>query len=83
MLVQKSVSDENPALHKTLQQLVPLPQSVIELRNTVGIALGTGSVLRWVRPTHGRLLVGGAQVWCHLRLETLADPDAPWRRSER
>ena len=33
----------------------------------------------WVRPRHARLVVGAAQVWCQLMLETLGDPDAPWR----
>lgn len=35
-----------------------------------------------IRSRHARLVVGTAQVWCQLMLETLADPDAPWCRSE-
>ncbi|WP_188525085.1 abortive infection family protein [Isoptericola cucumis] len=59
-----------------------LAQSVTELRNSVGIDHGAEEVLRWVCPRHARLVVGAAQVWCPLVLETLADPEAPWRRAE-
>lgn len=80
-LAPKSVSDEDRALRQALQSLVTLTQSVTELRNSVGIDHGAEEVPRWVRPRHARLVVGAAQVWCQLMLETLADPDAPWRRS--
>ncbi|CCI51907.1 MAG: abortive infection family protein [Tetrasphaera jenkinsii] len=81
-LAPKSVSDEDRALRQALQSLVTLTQSVTELRNSVGIDHGAEEVPRWVRPRHARLVVGAAQVWCQLMLETLADPDAPWRRAE-
>lgn len=81
-LAPKSVSDEDRALRQALQSLVTLTQSVTELRNSVGIDHGAEEVPKWVRPRHARLVVGAAQVWCQLMLETLADPDAPWRRSE-
>lgn len=81
-LAPKSVSDEDRALRQALQSLVTLTQSVTEIRNSVGIDHGAESVPRWVRPRHARLVVGAAQVWCQLMLETLGDPDAPWRRSE-
>ncbi len=80
-LAPKSVSDEDRALRQALQSLVTLTQSITELRNSVGIDHGAEEVPRWVRPRHARLVVGAAQVWCQLMLETLADPDAPWRRS--
>lgn len=80
-LAAKAVSDEDKALRQALQSLVTLAQSVTELRNNVGIDHGAEEVPRWVRPRHARLVVGAAQVWCQLMLETLADPDAPWRRS--
>ena len=80
-LAPKSVGDEDRALRQALQSLVTLTQSVTELRNSVGIDHGAEEVPRWVRPRHARLVVGAAQVWCQLMLETLADPDAPWRRS--
>ncbi|MGR6092279.1 abortive infection family protein [Brevibacterium sp. CSND-B09] len=81
-LAPKSVSDEDRALRQALQSLVTLTQSVTELRNSVGIDHGAEEAPRWVRPRHARLVVGAAQVWCQLMLETLADPDAPWRGAE-
>lgn len=81
-LAPKSVSDEDRALRQALQSLVTLTQSVTELRNSIGIDHGAEEVPRWVRPRHARLVVGAAQVWCQLMLETLADPDAPWRRAK-
>lgn len=78
-LAAKSVSDENGSLRKVLQSLVTLTQGVTEIRNQVGIDHGAEDVPKWVRPRHARLVVGAAQVWCQLMLETLADPEAPWR----
>ncbi|WP_165168313.1 abortive infection family protein [Rothia uropygialis] len=79
-LTPKSVSDEDRALCQALQSLITLTQSVTELRNSVGIDHGAEEVPRWVRSRHARLVVGAAQVWCQLMLETRADPGAPWRR---
>lgn len=81
-LSAKSVSDENASLRQVLQSLVTLAQSVTEIRNQVGVDHGAESVPAWVRPRHARLVVGAAQVWCQLMLETLADPTAPWRRAD-
>ena len=78
----KSASDEDRALRQTLQSLVTLTQSITEIRNNVGIDHGAEEVPRWVRPRHARLVVGAAQVWCQLMLETLADDDAPWRNTQ-
>lgn len=80
-LAAKEVSDEVPALRQILQSLVTLAQGVTEIRNQVGVDHGAESVPAWVRPRHARLVVGAAQVWCQLMLETLADPDAPWRKT--
>lgn len=78
-LAAKQVSDEHASLRRVLQSLVTLAQNVAEIRNAVGVDHGAESVPAWVRPRHARLVVGAAQVWCQLMLETLADPDAPWR----
>lgn len=80
-LSAKGASDEAPALRQILQSLATVAQGVTELRNQVGVDHGTESVPTWVRPRHARLVVGAAQVWCQLMLETLAAPDAPWRRA--
>jgi len=78
-LAAKAVSDEDPSLRRVLQSLVTLAQNVTEIRNRVGVDHGAESVPRWVRPRHARLVVGAAQVWCQLMLETLGDQEAPWR----
>jgi hypothetical protein len=31
------------------------------------------------RPWHARLAVSAATTWCNVMLDTLDDPDAPWR----
>lgn len=80
-LAAKAVSDEAPALRQVLQSLVTMAQGVAEIRNQAGVDHGAESVPSWVRPRHARLVVGAAQVWCQLMLETLADPTAPWRKS--
>lgn len=81
-LAPKGVSEEEPALRRVLQSLVTLTQGVTEIRNQVGVDHGSESVPAWVRPRHARLVVGAAQVWCQLMLETLDDPSAPWRSRE-
>lgn len=78
-LAPKGVSDEDKSLRQVLQSLVSLTQGVTEIRNKIGVDHGAESVPTWVRPRHARLVVGSAQVWCGLMLETLADPEAPWR----
>lgn len=80
-LTPKGVSEEDKSLRQVLQSLVSLTQGVTEIRNKVGVDHGAESVPTWVRPRHARLVVGAAQVWCTLMLETLADPGAPWRKA--
>jgi hypothetical protein len=72
-------SEEERALKAILGSLVNLAQGVTELRNKVGVGHGRESVPAWVAPRHARLAAGAAQVWCQLMLETLDDPNAPWR----
>jgi hypothetical protein len=73
--------DEAKALKAILGSLANLAQGVTELRNKVGVGHGRESVPDWVRPRHARLASGAAQTWCQLMLETLEDPQAPWRTS--
>jgi hypothetical protein len=82
-LAAKGASGEDQSLRRLLQSLATLAQNVTEIRNKVGVDHGAESVPTWVRPRHARLVVGSAQVWCQLMLETLGDPDAPWRSGHR
>lgn len=79
----RGVSDEDKSLRQVLQALVSLTQGVTEIRNKIGVDHGAEGVPTWVRPRHARLVVGSAHVWCGLMLETLADPDAPWRTASK
>ena len=72
-------TEEARALRRILGSLANLTQGVAELRNQVGVGHGRESVPTWVRPRHARLAAGAATTWCNLMLETLADPEAPWR----
>ena len=72
-------TEEAKALKTILGSLARLTQGLTELRNQVGVGHGRESVPTWVRPRHARLAVGAATTWCNLMLETLGDPDAPWR----
>jgi tellurite resistance protein len=72
-------TDEAKALKTILGSLTRLTQGVAELRNQVGVGHGREAVPTWVRPRHARLAAGAATTGCNLMLETLGDPDAPWR----
>jgi hypothetical protein len=72
-------TEEAKALKTILGSLSRLTQGVTELRNQVGVGHGRDSVPGWVRPRHARLAAGAATTWCNLMLETLGDPEAPWR----
>jgi hypothetical protein len=81
-LAAKGASGEDQSLRRVLGSLATLAQNVTEIRNKIGVDHGAESVPTWVRPRHARLVVGAAQVWCQLMLETLGDPDAPWRAGQ-
>lgn len=72
-------TDEAKSLKTILGSLSRLTQGVAELRNHIGVGHGRESVPSWVRPRHARLAAGAATTWCNLLLETLGDPEAPWR----
>jgi hypothetical protein len=53
---------------------------VAELRNQYGTGHGSGRVRAGLGARHAHLAVNAAFMWCQLMLDTLADPDAPWRK---
>lgn len=58
-----------------------IARGVAELRNQYGT--GHGSHQRSpLRARHARLAVHAAMTWCLLMLDTLHDPEAPWRTSD-
>ena len=72
--------DGSDAVKKILGAMTSIPLGVAELRNR-GYGTGHGMVQApaGLRPRHAHLAVTAATAWCQLMLDTLVDPDAPWR----
>jgi hypothetical protein len=70
------------ALAKILGGLAAIAVGVNEFRNANGSGHGRATVARGLSPRHARLTVNAARTWCEAMLETLADPNAPWRRGQ-
>ena len=81
-MAPRQASSEQPEIKRLLGALVTIATDVNQLRNDAGVDHGRESVPTWVTPRHARLVVGAAQVWCQVMLETLADPAAPWRKDQ-
>ena len=69
-------------VRRVLSNLSQVAVGVAELRNEYGPDHGRTRV-SVLSPRHAHLPVGCAGTYCRLLLETLADPDAPWRRAPR
>jgi hypothetical protein len=67
-------------VRRVLSNLSQVAVGVAELRNEYGPDHGRTRV-SVLSPRHAHLPVGCAGTYCRLLLETLADPDAPWRRA--
>lgn len=70
---------DDGSLKRIFGPLSSMPLAISEIRNKVGVDHGSEEVPRWVRPRHARLIYNSAYGWCHFMLDTLNDPDAPWR----
>ncbi|WP_083502542.1 abortive infection family protein [Sphaerimonospora mesophila] len=72
--------DGTDAVKKILGSASAIAVGVAELRNR-GYGTGHGPVgaRHGLRPRHAHLAANAAITWCELMLETLADPEAPWR----
>jgi hypothetical protein len=70
--------DGSQATKRILGGLSNIALGLAELRNE---GWGTGHAARrpGLRTRHGYLAVGAAHTWCQVILDTLADPNAPWR----
>ncbi|GII96346.1 abortive infection family protein [Sinosporangium siamense] len=72
--------DGTDAVKKVLGSAASIAVGVAELRNRgYGTGHGQVSARRGLRPRHAHLATNAAVTWCELVLETLADPEAPWR----
>jgi hypothetical protein len=76
--------DASDAVKKILGSVSGIAIGVAELRNRgYGTGHGAASSRTGLRPRHAHLAVNSAFTWCQLILDTLADPDAPWRKAQQ
>lgn len=72
--------DGSDAVRKILGGATTVTAGIAELRNR-GFGTGHGQIGKRVglSARHAHLAFNGARTWCEFILDTLADPDAPWR----
>ncbi|MBT2393415.1 abortive infection family protein [Streptomyces sp. ISL-1] len=73
--------DNSDSIRRILGALTSAAIGVAELRNRFGTDHGRLAEPTGLGPRHARFAVGTAATWCELMLDTLADPDAPWRKA--
>jgi hypothetical protein len=74
--------DGSDAVKKILGSVSGIAIGLAELRNRgYGTGHGPASSPVGLGPRHAHLAVNAAFTWCQLMLDTLADPQAPWRKS--
>lgn len=73
--------DGSDAVKKILGSVSGIAIGLAELRNRgYGTGHGTASAPVGLGPRHAHLAVNAAFTWCQLMLDTLVDPEAPWRQ---
>ncbi|MBC9733934.1 abortive infection family protein [Nocardioides marmotae] len=73
--------DGTDAVKKILGGLMAVTTGLAELRNRgYGTGHGASGTRVGLRARHGHLAVNASITWCQLMLDTLADPNAPWRK---
>jgi hypothetical protein len=74
--------DSTEAVKRILGGVSTIAVGLAELRNRgYGTGHGAAGPRVGLGPRHAHLAVNAAFTWCQLMLDTLADPDAPWRRA--
>jgi hypothetical protein len=86
LLLHPSSATEGPdgtdAVKKILGGVMSITTGLAELRNRgYGTGHGPEGARVGLRIRHAHLAVNAATTWCQLMLDTLADVDAPWRRT--
>lgn len=75
--------DSTGAVKRILGGLSSIVIGLGELRNRgYGTGHGPKGERVGLRPRHAQLAVNAAVTWCSVMLDTLADPEAPWRGEE-
>ena len=76
-----SSPDSSDGVKRILGAVTTIASGLAELRNRGhGTGHGPATARVGLRPRHAHLAVNAALTWCQLMLDTLADPEAPWRR---
>jgi hypothetical protein len=76
--------DGYDAVKRILGGVSAIATGVAELRNRgYGTGHGPAGTRVGLRPRHAHLAADAASTWCQLMLDTLADPEAPWRRTDQ
>jgi hypothetical protein len=74
--------DGSEAVKKILGGAITITTGLAELRNRgYGTGHGVGGRRVALHARHAHLAVSGARLWCEFMLDTLSDPNAPWRRA--
>ena len=74
--------DSTEAVKRILGGVSTIAAGLAELRNRgYGTGHGAAGARVGLRPRHAHLAVNAAFTWCQLMLDTLADPEAPWRQA--
>jgi hypothetical protein len=73
--------DGSDPVKKILGSVTGIAVGVNELRNRSGTGHGPTATRTGLGLRHAHLAVNAALTWCQLVLDTLADPEAPWRKN--
>lgn len=84
LMLQPNQQAEGPdgtqAVKKILGGLITITSGLAELRNRgYGTGHGTAGARVGLHPRHAHLAVNTSITWCRLMLDTLHDPQAPWK----
>jgi hypothetical protein len=72
--------DGSDAVKKILGAVTTISAGIAELRNRgYGTGHGQGAARTGLGTRHARLAINAARLWCEFMLDTLSDPQAPWR----
>lgn len=78
---QATGPDGSSSVKRVLGGLMTVALGINELRNEGwGTGHGRADARHGLHARHAHLAVGAARTWCQLLLETLTDPNAPWRK---
>lgn len=74
--------DSRQAVRQILNGTRQIAVGLGEFRNSFGTGHGPARRRSGLSERHARLAVNAATLWCELILDTLADPQSPWRMSQ-